>query len=348
MSQLCKQVERALVSQQALLDEEAVHLEECESCAELRRLGQSLGRGMARASAKAAPLGFATRLAAQGHARIMQRRRRRLGFATAGGLASVAVLLLLLGVPSSPEASRPDPLRVEIAVPSESVEESPAASAAPSKAKSAKTSKSKSKSKSPKSKSPKGKSPKPKSPKPPKSKTKTTEWEGSIHLVDPRLVHNGEFPASRCLDCHRSGRAKIQPRHLIGHPKIPAGKSCVDCHDSDAFGDTPRSTLLTPPVLVPKAKPIGVCDEVSCLVNPGQACCPREQALVLGKNEGSLAIAASKPSLIYLDGKKLGTTPLRKKVRAGKHKLRVVPIDGSRPSNRVIDLKSGDRLKLKL
>jgi hypothetical protein len=138
----------------------------------------------------------------------------------------------------------------------------------------------------------------------------------------------------------------------MDHPKVPAGLKCVDCHKTDEFGSTPRSTLLLKPNLVPTPKPRApsarACDEVYCLVNPGESCCLPTPPLVLEKTEAALAITASSPSLIYMDGKKLGTTPLRKKVRAGKHKLRVVPIDGGRPSHRLIDLEPGDRMKLAL
>jgi Spy/CpxP family protein refolding chaperone len=116
--------------------------------------------------------------------------------------------------------------------------------------------------------------------------------------------------------------------------------------DDDLDGD-----LTANPFSKRKAKRRG-CDEVTCLVDPSKACC-RLKGEIAGQlksrkdKKGSLTIAAKRPAAIYIDGKKIGMTPIFKHSLApGKHKIKVVYTDGTKTKHIYVVSKPGKHRKI--
>ncbi len=64
------------------------------------------------------------------------------------------------------------------------------------------------------------------------------------------------------------------------------------------------------------------------------------------KLRGNLRVAAERPADIYIDGKYRGKTPMKLRVRAGKHRIRAVFADGSPPLQRRVNVVAEKDVRL--
>ncbi len=86
-----------------------------------------------------------------------------------------------------------------------------------------------------------------------------------------------------------------------------------------------------------KAAPSVDCDEVTCLVNPEKDCC----------KTATLVVSTQGVAIIYVDGKRIGKSPLTYKLHPGAHRVKAVYGKGMQTKTSVVRLKAGDTRRIR-